>query len=45
MDREISRYKLFKEALKLECPEGISFNDAFERLKNSWRQARHRSNQ
>ena len=45
VERYPFRYKLFKDALKLECPEGISFNDAFERLKNSWRQARHRSNQ
>jgi hypothetical protein len=37
------RYKLFKDTLANECPQGISFNDAFERLKISWRQARHRN--
>jgi len=37
------RYKLFKDTLANECPRGISFNDAFERLKISWRQARHRN--
>ena len=33
VERYRLRYRLFIEALKLElCPEGISFNDAFERL-------------
>ena len=32
------RCKLFEEALAKECPQCISFNDAFERLKTSWKQ-------
>ena len=37
------RYKIFKDTLANECPQGISFKDAFERLKISWRKARHRN--
>jgi hypothetical protein len=31
VERYPLRYRLFKVALKLECPEGIILNDAFEK--------------
>ena len=37
------RFRSFKQNQERDCPEGITFQTAFERLKNSWRQARFRS--
>jgi hypothetical protein len=36
-----SRFRSFKQNLERDCPEGITFQTAFERLKNSLRQARN----
>jgi len=43
VERYPLRYRLVKEALELECTKGIPFNAAYERLKSSWKQARHLS--
>ena len=37
------RYSLLKAELRKECPNGIEFDLAFERVKVSWRLTRYRS--